>query len=54
MTGVVLQVLEYLTNPDDETRMEERQQALLELLQAGGFVGIEDNRLLQLSEKAKL
>lgn len=47
------QVLEYLTNPDDETRMEERQQALLELLQAGGFVGIEDNRLLQLSEKAK-
>ncbi|CAN7990373.1 unnamed protein product [Ixodes hexagonus] len=47
------QVLEYLTNPDDETRMEERQQALLELLQAGGFVGIEDGRLLQLSERAK-
>lgn len=49
------QVLEYLTNPDDETRKEERQQALMELLQAGaGLLEVNEERLMGLAEKAKL
>ncbi|XP_076368429.1 vacuolar protein sorting 8 isoform X2 [Tachypleus tridentatus] len=47
------QVLEYLTNPGDETRIEERQQALMELLQAGGLAQVNEARLLTLAEKAK-
>ncbi|KAG8190625.1 hypothetical protein JTE90_017889 [Oedothorax gibbosus] len=47
------QVLEHLTNPGDETRMEERQQALMELLQAGGLAQVNEERVLALAEKAK-
>ncbi|GFT81859.1 vacuolar protein sorting-associated protein 8 homolog [Nephila pilipes] len=47
------QVLEHLTNPGDETRIEERQQALMELLQAGGLAQVNEERVLALAEKAK-
>ncbi|XP_077501236.1 LOW QUALITY PROTEIN: vacuolar protein sorting 8 [Amblyomma americanum] len=46
------QVLEHLTHPGDETRREERQQALLELLQAGGLASIDQEHLLNLAEQA--
>jgi len=48
------QVLEYLTSPADEARTEERQQALLELLQAGGMKHFDPQKLLEKSRKAKL
>ena len=48
-----LQVLEFLSNPGDESRHEERQQALLELLNAGGLQQFDDGRLLTLAENAK-
>ena len=47
------QVLEYLSNPDDDSRHEERQQALLELLSAGGLRQFDDNRIITLAESAK-
>lgn len=47
------QVLEYLTNPDEERRHEEREQALLELLAAGGLRQFPDERVLALAESAK-
>ncbi|XP_066928995.1 vacuolar protein sorting-associated protein 8 homolog [Clytia hemisphaerica] len=47
------QVLEYLTNPDEEKRHEEREQALLELLAAGGLKQFPDEQVLALSESAK-
>ncbi|XP_048580337.1 vacuolar protein sorting-associated protein 8 homolog isoform X2 [Nematostella vectensis] len=47
------QVLEYLANPDDDSRHEERQQALLELLAAGGLNHFDDERILVLAENAK-
>lgn len=47
------QVLEHLTNPGDDTRIEERQQALMELLYAGGLAQINEERVLSLAEKAK-
>nr|XP_006819234.1 PREDICTED: vacuolar protein sorting-associated protein 8 homolog [Saccoglossus kowalevskii] len=47
------QVLEFLSNPDDEGRHEERQQALLELLNAGGLQQVNENRLLSLAENAR-
>jgi hypothetical protein len=47
-------VLEFLSNPDDESRHEERQQALMELLRAGGLIQIDEERLLYLVENAKL
>ena len=47
------QVLEYLTNPDEEKRHEEREQALLELLAAGGLKQFPDEQVLVLSESAK-
>ncbi|KAG1714892.1 Vacuolar protein sorting-associated protein 8 [Nymphon striatum] len=46
------QVLEYLTSVGDESRIEERQQALLDLYQAGGLAQIDDKKLLMLAEKA--
>ncbi|XP_075463221.1 vacuolar protein sorting-associated protein 8 homolog isoform X3 [Ascaphus truei] len=46
------QVLEFLCSPDDDSRHSERQQVLLELLQAGGIVQFEENRLIQLAERA--
>ena len=36
------QVLESLANPNDTTRHEERQQALLELLNAGGLAHFDE------------
>lgn len=47
------QVLEYLSQPGEETRREERQQALLELLQAGGLVAVDRDRLLRLAHQAR-
>lgn len=47
------QVLEYLANPDDDSRHEERQQALLELWNAGGLKQFDDSRILVLAENAK-
>lgn len=47
------QVLEYLANPDEERRHEEREQALLELLAAGGLKQFPDEQVLALSESAK-
>eukprot|EP00042_Codosiga_hollandica_P055670 m.785312 g.785312 ORF g.785312 m.785312 type:complete len:1490 (-) comp59163_c0_seq2:1347-5816(-) len=46
------QVLDYLTNPGDNTNHDERQQALLELLQAG-MREFEEDQILRLSENAK-
>lgn len=47
-------MLEHLTNPGDDTRLEERQQALMELLHAGGLAQVNEERVLSLAEKAKL
>ncbi|XP_014767622.1 vacuolar protein sorting-associated protein 8 homolog isoform X2 [Octopus bimaculoides] len=47
------QVLEFLSNPDEATRHEERQQAMMELLMVGGLNIFSDQRLLQLAENAK-
>uniref|UniRef100_A0A8C0IXC2 Vacuolar protein sorting-associated protein 8 homolog n=1 Tax=Chelonoidis abingdonii TaxID=106734 RepID=A0A8C0IXC2_CHEAB len=47
------QVLEFLCSPDDDSRHSERQQVLLELLQAGGVVQFEENRLIPMAEKAE-
>ncbi|KAL5005898.1 hypothetical protein ScPMuIL_017056 [Solemya velum] len=47
------QVLEFLSNPEDESRHEERQQALIELIHAGGLQQFDEERLLYLAEKAK-
>ncbi|XP_068101134.1 vacuolar protein sorting-associated protein 8 homolog isoform X2 [Hyperolius riggenbachi] len=47
------QVLEFLCSPDDDSRHSERQQVLLELLQAGGVAQFEENRLIQLAERAQ-
>ncbi|XP_041374342.1 vacuolar protein sorting-associated protein 8 homolog isoform X2 [Gigantopelta aegis] len=47
------QVLEFLSNPEDESRHEERQQALMELIHAGGLQQFDEERLLHLAENAK-
>lgn len=47
------QVLEFLCSPDDDCRHTERQQVLLELLQVGGVVQFDEERLLALAEKAE-
>ncbi|BFY99915.1 hypothetical protein BsWGS_02955 [Bradybaena similaris] len=47
------QVLEFLANPEDESRHEERQQALMELLQAGGLSQFNEGRLLSLAHTAR-
>ncbi|XP_034537762.1 vacuolar protein sorting-associated protein 8 homolog [Notolabrus celidotus] len=47
------QVLDFLCCPDDDSRHTERQQVLLELLQVGGVVQYNEERLLALAEKAK-
>ncbi|OQR79338.1 vacuolar protein sorting-associated protein 8-like [Tropilaelaps mercedesae] len=47
------QVVEYLTNVNDESRMEERQQAMMELLTSGGLKDIAIERLLELAEPAR-
>uniref|UniRef100_A0A3P9NN00 VPS8 subunit of CORVET complex n=1 Tax=Poecilia reticulata TaxID=8081 RepID=A0A3P9NN00_POERE len=45
------QVLEFLCCPDDDSRHTERQQVLLELLQVGGVVQFNEERLFTLAEK---
>ncbi|KFO04802.1 Vacuolar protein sorting-associated protein 8, partial [Balearica regulorum gibbericeps] len=50
---ILAQVLEFLCSPDDDSRHSERQQVLLELLQAGGIVQFEETRLIQMAEKAE-
>ncbi|XP_033849664.2 vacuolar protein sorting-associated protein 8 homolog isoform X1 [Acipenser ruthenus] len=45
------QVLDFLCNPEDGTRHTERQQALLELLQAGGAIYFDEDKLLSMAEK---
>ena len=50
----MLQVLEFLANPEDDSRHEERQQALMELLQAGGLKQVDEETLLSMAENAKL
>ncbi|KAK4820172.1 hypothetical protein QYF61_021444, partial [Mycteria americana] len=50
---IFAQVLEFLCSPDDDSRHSERQQVLLELLQAGGIVQFEESRLIQMAEKAE-
>ena len=57
----LLQVLEFLTISSvtehgmmEDARHEERQQALLELLHAGGIQHFDENRLLVLAEKVRL
>uniref|UniRef100_A0A5F8G9M9 VPS8 subunit of CORVET complex n=1 Tax=Monodelphis domestica TaxID=13616 RepID=A0A5F8G9M9_MONDO len=47
------QVLEFLCSPDDDSRHSERQQVLLELLQAGGIVQFEESRLIRMAERAE-
>ena len=47
------ELLEYLTNPDEEKRHEERQQALLELHSAGTLDYFDDSKLLKLAEEGK-
>nr|XP_020861360.1 vacuolar protein sorting-associated protein 8 homolog isoform X6 [Phascolarctos cinereus] len=47
------QVLEFLCSPDDDSRHAERQQVLLELLQAGGIVQFEESRLIRMAERAE-
>uniref|UniRef100_A0A671T1Q9 Vacuolar protein sorting-associated protein 8 homolog n=1 Tax=Sinocyclocheilus anshuiensis TaxID=1608454 RepID=A0A671T1Q9_9TELE len=42
-----------LSFPDDDSRHTERQQVLLELLQVGGVVQFDEERLLELAEKAE-
>ncbi|KAJ8418661.1 hypothetical protein AAFF_G00001600 [Aldrovandia affinis] len=44
------QALDFLCNPEDTTQHAERQQALLELLQAGGTAYFEENKLLSMTE----
>uniref|UniRef100_A0A8C6KZS4 VPS8 subunit of CORVET complex n=1 Tax=Nothobranchius furzeri TaxID=105023 RepID=A0A8C6KZS4_NOTFU len=46
------QVLEFLCCPDDDSRHAERQQVLLELLQVGGVVQFNEEKLFTLAEKA--
>jgi len=43
-----------LTDSGDNTRFEERQQALLDLLQAEGKLTLDDEKVLKMAEKAKL
>ena len=47
-------MLEFLSNPHDESRHEERQQAVLELLNTGVLDQFEETKLLTLAENAKL
>ncbi|XP_072048156.1 LOW QUALITY PROTEIN: vacuolar protein sorting-associated protein 8 homolog [Amphiura filiformis] len=47
------QVLEFLADPSNETRHSEREQALLELLNAGGLQQVDNEKLLRLAEDAK-
>nr|XP_015210004.1 PREDICTED: vacuolar protein sorting-associated protein 8 homolog [Lepisosteus oculatus] len=47
------QVLDFLCNPDDTTQHAERQQALLELLQAGGSAYFDESKLLSMAESVQ-
>lgn len=43
-----------MTDSGDNTRFEDRQQALLDLLQAETKPDLDDERILRMAEKAKL
>ncbi|XP_028409020.1 vacuolar protein sorting-associated protein 8 homolog [Dendronephthya gigantea] len=47
------QVLEYLSNPEDMVRHNEREQALLELLDSGALRQFDEERILVLAENGK-
>ena len=47
-------MLEFLANPNDCSRLEERQQALMDLIQDGGLQQFDEGRLVRLAENAKL
>jgi hypothetical protein len=51
---ILLKIVEFLTNSEDNTRFEERQQALLDLIQADNKLNLDDDKLLRMAEKAKL
>ncbi|XP_046860227.1 vacuolar protein sorting-associated protein 8 homolog [Xenia sp. Carnegie-2017] len=48
------QVLEYLSNPEETVRHDEREQALLELMDSGALKQFDDERILVLAENGKL
>lgn len=50
----LLQVLEYLCRPGEDSHKEERQEALLELLSVGNEVNIDSHKLLLMAEHANL
>jgi len=50
----LFQVLEHLTSANETSRIDERQQALMELLLAGGLQHFDPEKLLQKCLKAKL
>ena len=50
----MVQVLASLCAPGELSRHEERQQALIELVTAGGLQHFHEDRLISLAEKAKL
>ncbi|XP_067838015.1 vacuolar protein sorting-associated protein 8 homolog isoform X2 [Heptranchias perlo] len=47
------QALDFLCNPDNDSQHEESQQALLELLQAGGIIYFDEEKLISLAEKVQ-
>jgi hypothetical protein len=47
-------VLEHLTSANETSRIDERQQALMELLQAGGLQHFDASKLLEKCLNAKL
>jgi hypothetical protein len=49
-----IKIVEFLTNSEDKTRFEERQQALLDLIQADNKLNLDNDKLLRMAEKAKL
>ncbi len=51
---ILLKIVEFLTDSEDKTRFEERQQALLDLIQADNKLNLDDDKLLRMAEKAKL
>ncbi len=51
---IFLKIVEFLTDSEDKTRFEERQQALLDLIQADNKLNLDDDKLLRMAEKAKL
>ncbi|XP_061693394.1 vacuolar protein sorting-associated protein 8 homolog isoform X4 [Syngnathoides biaculeatus] len=53
IVDILLQVLEFLCRSGDASRHTERQQVLLQLLQVGGVVQFDEEKLLTLAQRAK-